>query len=114
MSEENGDEIGSEDGRMTSDAKLILVLLTLEGREYAPMTLGEIAEATGLPAATALAKLKCLEVNGLAEKANGAYRLGPRIISLAHNFYTGAQEHLRRMQEDFLHLTGGKTSGEQR
>lgn len=93
--------------RITSDAKLLLVVETLAGREFAPMRLGEIADATGLPPATVLAKINCLAENQWVEKVGEAYRLGVGILSLAHKFYSGAQDHARRMQEEFKNLIGG-------
>lgn len=104
-------ENGKEDYRMTSDAKLILVVQTLAGREFDTMTLGEIVEMTGLPPATVAAKLQCLGLNHWAEKVGDGYRLSSGIIHLAHKFYQGAREHALRMQRDFLRLTEGETSG---
>lgn len=103
---------GNGNDRISSDGKLILMVRALASREYDPMTLGEIAEMTGMPPATAIAKLKCMEENQWAEKVGDGYRLGAGILSIAHKFYTGAQEHARRMQEDFLRLTGGTASGD--
>lgn len=80
-------ELGAE--FLQSLARGLAVLRSLEGAYGGPygggLTIGEVAEVTGLARTTARRSLSTLEQEGYAAHAGGRFRLLPRVLELGHS-----------------------------
>lgn len=84
-----------------SQERLLDVLLTLSGNEFLGLAPSEICRALGTSPSNVSRDLRVLRKKGLAEELpeTGRWRLGPKLIQMAHAFDLHVQAMQQRLDQ---------------
>lgn len=88
------------------------IIECLHANDFRPMTVPEIAAATGLPSSTAYRLLKSWEALGwvqetpAASTGKAAWTVSARLLQIAAAYERQAQEQIQRIRSEFLNVTG--------